>query len=462
MVQGVLPRRVSLHRFTDFSTFTSAASVLLLCLLLLATSATAQVVPDGETGRKEYWIKNHSLLAEKDKRTLFAHEVFDKVLASADKRPGPLPELFVLDEAGFPWARSLADGTILLSRGAIDICFRGVSEGQGKARLAFVLGHELSHQVNGDFWHFFFYQGTRTDKISDPYARAQLAKIRKIAQKSDYVATKELKADQYGLIYASMAGYDVGRIVNGGDKFFRLWSSATNPMLLEGKIADEDHPSIEQRAMAIALAARRVVAKIKIFDKGVFAYNEGNFAVAKFYFEDFLSVYQSREAYNNLGLVYYRMAEEENKKLPGPDSGFEVSLSIEKTTRAGKTLGFDNNSMKLYSGMSVKDLFTKYAQTAEGYFLEATRRDHLYAKAYNNLGAVYFLKKEYSSAVGMFDKAITIDPADPFAYNNRAVALLKMGGRFDFNLKPKAKADLEKALKLKPDYVTAKNNLNRL
>ncbi len=430
-------------------------------ILVYPTNVIAQVLPRGPQSGGEYWRMEFSELSHDDKRSIIAHEVFDEVLSAADKKPGPTPQLVTLDEEGFPWARSLADGTILLTRGAIDICLSASTVDEAKARLAFVIGHELSHQINGDFWHFFFYQGVRPETVTDPEAKRTLDEVVKIARQTDSVITKEMRADQYGVIYASQAGYPVRKIVDNDIDFFTQWAKATSPALLEGVEYSSTHPGIKERSAAIRLALERVMEKIEIFDKGVRAFKKAGYSVAKYYFESFLSVYQSREAFNNLGLVYYMMALDEYFTFSPESPHIALSIIIDPSTRARKTVG-KSPFNKLTSRLNPEDhkiRFLRYAQTAEGYFSEAARRDHTYSAARNNLGCVYFLKGESSSAVGEFGRAISLDPKSHEAYNNRAVAYLEMGNGLGVDLSGKALADLEKSLELKKEYPDALYNL---
>lgn len=443
-----------------------AAPVIFIALLLGMPfgAIAAGPAPSGQGAKKDYWLKNRTLLASSDPRSVKAHAIFDKVLAAADRRPGPNPELFIIDEEGFPWARSLPDGSIILTRGAIDICFNGRSKDDSDARLAFVLGHELSHQVNRDFWHFFFYQGARPVLPRDRETKETLEKVIKIAKSGDSVSAKELQADQYGLLYASQAGYNVKNIVDTDSNFFREWTAATNPGLLEGIVMQASHPKIEERSTAVILALKRVVEKIELFDKGVESYKSESYIAARHYFEKFLSVYQSREAYNNLGLVYYQMAVDEFIKWKPDEPPFRLSLIIDTETRAKKTFVKRSERGKLLGRrlrgeQNPQSLFGRYASLATRYFREAAQRDHTYATAHNNLACVYFLKSEFSSAVGELDKAVSLDPSSPEAFNNRAVAYFKLGSRLKVDLKAKTEADLLKAIELKPDYADALFNL---
>jgi tetratricopeptide (TPR) repeat protein len=440
-------------------TFHLTPIILGVIFVLAPLPAYSQFSPKGPQSELQYWLSASALLGKTDRRSIMAHEVFQKTLAAADKRPGPQPALYLLDEDGYPWARSLADGSILLTRGAIDVCLKTSSVKKAEARLAFVIGHELSHQVNGDFWHFFFYQGTHrpTDGKGAGKDDGLLSELVKIAQKSDSVLSKELKADQYGALYASLAGYDVRAIIESGSDFFAQWAAATSPALLEGRSAT--HPEREQRIAAVELALVRVAEKIEIFEKGVASYQRGGYALAKHYFEEFLSVFQSREAYNNLGLVYFQMASKEYGLFTGePEKLFSISLVIDTQTRAMPTKDRSHRRMML-TGEDHHTKYKRYSDTAEGYFIEASRRDHTYAPAHNNLACVYFMGRQFAAAVGELDKAIELSGDTPEFYNNRALAFFNLGNSLSVDLTHKTEADLIRAIELDSGYIEAIYNL---
>jgi Zn-dependent protease with chaperone function len=437
-----------------------APAALLLAMLIPAAVAGAQTrAPEGPDSTREYWLGKSNILDQADPSSIRAQAVFIKVLAAADKRPGPTPELVILGEDGFPWARSLPDGTILLTRGALKIAFTPPNPEEGDARLAFILGHELSHQVNGDFWHFFFYQGVHPEEARDPKAKQTLQQVIKIAKASDSVSTKELQADQYGALYAAQAGYGMRAIVDGDKNFFREWTAATSPWLLQGIALDQNHPLIEERSAAVLLSLDRVLRKIEVFDKGIQAYREDNLSPAKYYFEDFLSVFQSREAFNNLGLVYYKMAAREYALWKPGTPGFALSLILDEKTRAKDAYAATDNPSPLKSALRKanphKSRFDEYIAKAERYFTEAAQRDAAYALARNNLACALFMRERYSSAVGELDRAIELDPNLAETYNNRAAAYLKMAETMKIDLDAKAEGDFLKSIALRPGQPAA-------
>jgi tetratricopeptide (TPR) repeat protein len=76
--------------------------------------------------------------------------------------------------------------------------------------------------------------------------------------------------------------------------------------------------------------------------------------------------------------------------------------------------------------------------------------------AYYNRGISYYNKSDHDNAIADYTLAIRYNSRDFAAYNNRALSYEVKG-----NIRA-AIDDLRKALQIKPDYETAKNNLKRL
>jgi Zn-dependent protease with chaperone function len=100
--------------------------------------------------RIEDWRKYQELTRAADPRADKAHSIFKRLLQVAGTRPDVVPQLFIT--ASDPWdialPIALSDGWIVLSKGALDICYRDPARGDD--RLAFVLAHELAHLLNDD------------------------------------------------------------------------------------------------------------------------------------------------------------------------------------------------------------------------------------------------------------------------------------------------------------------------
>ncbi|MEW6601355.1 MAG: hypothetical protein AB1499_10340, partial [Nitrospirota bacterium] len=124
--------------------------IVTLMLVVISSPAFAE-----DRGRKEFWINKYGITKE-DRLTERADAVFARVLAASDRRAGVEPALYIIDYDKTPWAQALSDGSIILSRKGLEFCYGKQSPEDGDSRLAFVIGHELAHQFNGDFWHYRF------------------------------------------------------------------------------------------------------------------------------------------------------------------------------------------------------------------------------------------------------------------------------------------------------------------
>ena len=84
-------------------------------------------------------------------------------------------------------------------------------------------------------------------------------------------------------------------------------------------------------------------------------------------------------------------------------------------------------------------------------YSKAIKINPKFAKAYNNRGTAYILKKQYALAIADFTKAIEFDPKNGKAYHNRAIVYSYQGET------DKARQDLQKAQSLgiavNPDFL---------
>jgi tetratricopeptide (TPR) repeat protein len=72
-------------------------------------------------------------------------------------------------------------------------------------------------------------------------------------------------------------------------------------------------------------------------------------------------------------------------------------------------------------------------------YTEAIKRNHNFAKAYNNRSIAYIGKQQYDLSMADFNKAIKWDPKNGTIYNNRAVAYWHKGEAV------RARQDIQKA-----------------
>ena len=183
--------------------------------IILATGGISSVCakplapPNDPNQSITYW-KPYTIPAAKDPLVAQTQEVF-AVLLRAWNSSHLEPSLYVVNSAAGPWAASLADGNILLSRAAIETC---MSFGKDRAEhlLAFILAHELAHQRSDDLWHqrFFRLIGNHAPDIK----QKMLQGLQLNGQLWTDVAQKEAQADYDSLIMMSSEGYDPYQILD--------------------------------------------------------------------------------------------------------------------------------------------------------------------------------------------------------------------------------------------------------
>ena len=109
----------------------------------------------------------------------------------------------------------------------------------------------------------------------------------------------------------------------------------------------------------------------------------------------------------------------------------------------GKAEEFFEQGKKFASVENVDQAIDNYSK--------AIKINPKFAKAYNNRGIAYILKKQYDLSIADFSKAIELDPQNGKAYNNRAIVYSYQGEN------DKARQDLQKAQSLgiavNPDFL---------
>jgi len=407
--------------------------------------------------RIDFWQKNYQeLQPDQDPRAKRAHEIFNRLLNAAGKRPGVIPRLFIVksDSPYIPLAFALPDGGIIISKKVLDICYKD-SE-RGPDRLAFILAHEIAHQLKDDFWHLKFFQAVELSKEKGSQHEGILKEVREIAGLTDKVLAKELQADEYGIIYASMAGFNTNAIVSEDEKinFFEYFYKSLDPENIKGAQKDFTHPTPKQRAETVKARLKQVLEKVELFNLGLVFYQSGDYPGAILFFKEFLRFFPSREVYHNLAtshhhlaLKYYHEWKGEEKALP-----FKLSLPIDPETRASK-ITLKGRGVR---SKSAEELFKEHIDKAIGYYEIAISQDPYHLLSYNNLGCAFISKGEVEEAIVKFKKALKLKSDFKEVLNNLGVA-------FCYNEKPhKAKETLKEANRLDPTYNAPLFNLGKI
>jgi tetratricopeptide (TPR) repeat protein len=414
---------------------------------LLLAVALAPLIARGQDDRSrlEFWKANYSELSPaQDPRAGRAAEIFRRVVGAAGKRGGVVPSLFIVKDAGaaVPLAIALPDGGIVISRQVLDICYKEPEKGDD--RLAFVLAHEIAHQLKDDFWHLRFFQAVELSQKAKPGDTAAIDEVRAIANRSQEPLLKEMQCDEYGIVYASMAGFDTRAIVLEDDSvnFFKYFAAALDPGNIKGGARDAEHPTPDARAAAVKARLVQVLDVVDLFDLGVVFYRTGDFETASRLFSEFLRFYPGREVYHDLAACHHEIALKSYREWKGPeqDYPFKLALTIESETRARRIV--------LRSGpkQEAEARFKENIDKAIDLYRTALDQDPSYAPSANNLGCALLLQENPYEAVAALQKASKSEPSSPLVLNNLGVAYFQAENPL------KAKEKLQEALKISPAY----------
>jgi tetratricopeptide (TPR) repeat protein len=398
--------------------------------------------------RIDYWRKNYGeLRPQDDPRAARAHAIFSRVLQAAGKRAGVVPRLFITRTNPLDLSLPVAipDGSVILSPRVLELCYQ--EQKHGDDRLAFVVAHEIAHQLKDDFWHMRFFQAIEASKEKAPQSKALLEEVRNIAGSTDKVLAQELQADERGIIYMSMAGFDPTAIVTKDTtvNFFADWVRALDPSPVFAQ--KPSHPTTLQRAVAVKASLRQILDQVAVFQVGLWFYQAGDYERAILAFQDFLRIFPSREVYHNLAVSHHQLAVQSYHRWKGEMFPFKLSLAIDPTTRA----------RGIFRGNQTPDvLFPEHLNQAVEFYQAAIAHDPSYLLSYTNLGAALILKEDVYKAIATLQDALKIDPQSTEALNNLGVA-------FFFAENPrKARIQLLQAHELNPLYDAPLFNLGKL
>lgn len=390
-------RRQSRVRFYGVTAGIAAAIVVAVFGLRVMLNRSLPVVSTPDRGTTAYWIEMYGVVPHEDGGAMQARKVFERVLRVTDKSPGAEPKLLIVREAGLPYALSLKDGTIILSADTLKLCYEGNPAESGDARLAFVLGHEIVHQKEQQLPH-----------------AAAFAAVEEQNAPPELSGEKELEADAYGLIYATMAGYNPRDVLGQGTDFIQAWVSQI-PQELASR--DETHPGVEERAESLRSYLQNVADDLDFFHFGVRLYQLGRYEDAIALLSKFAEKFPAREVWNNLGLCHYQLA---MQALSGCDSKY-VAQFYPATVLDTQSLA---GQFRTATGDSCleKKTFRDEIDLAEQSFQRAMESDPSYVPAKVNLSSALLVREQFHLADTVLKEALQQHPNDPAALNNQAVA----------------------------------------
>ncbi len=377
----------------------SATGVFILLVITAAARAdTHALAPPPDPAQSITYWKPHVIAAETDPTVAGAHAVFSVLLRAWDQARLE-PSLYVVNAASASWAASLADGSILLTRSALDTIM-DFGQARGAHLLAFVLAHELAHQRADDLWHQRFF---RLIGSQDPEMRKQIAKG--LPLKEEMLADmeeKEAQADHDGLLMMASVGYDPYQILDEKDFFTawieNIWQAICPSEGENGAIADaciEAH----NRALRARAQLAAIATQTTLYTMGVQAFVAGRYQNARHYFSVYGRSYTNRAVLTAIGLTHFSEALLIQQRLPvqGPAFYYPVLLDANPLTAVDTS----------------EDLTAKRSDAEAD--LARNRR---------------LLQANLERAITLFEKAIRLEPHHPKTYLMLAYSYLLGGNTF--------------------------------
>ena len=298
-------------------------------------------------------------------------KVFDRMLLASDCRK--ILQLSITNDHKLT-VHALKPNQVVISRSAIEFCYKNVDQLVGESRLAFVLGHEIAHFINNDSINISYYQ--------------------RLAQNSRHFFGKlldlvEYKADWDSTIFMTIANYHPKLIVNNEDiNFFQEWGTHI-------------HSSKNNRFRAEKLVQQMkyIIQYAYIFNIGTRLFQMGRWDDALLFLKQFISVLPFQEAYYNIGSIYFQKAITEKYqefKFPGL---WAANSRI------------DHLCLK-YDKQTSDDLYHKYMDLASLYFEKSYRIDQLYLPGIVFFHASQNLSGHSSQKIILpYESGITDNPA---------------------------------------------------
>lgn len=397
---------------------------LLVGYFLAAGPARAQAdSPDQYAG---WWVQQFGVVdPEAEPLAARAGRVFERVCAAADRKSNRLPRLVLIRGDGDPYVVALPDGSIVLTRGGLRLCYRDVTPERGDACLAFLLGHELAHLAKDDFWHRSAFMALR-ESPDDPESRTRLVRLLAAAggdsaQARDGLRVKELQADAYGMLYMAMAGYDPAAVMTPGSSFFAKWASQVTERAL---FDDRSHPGPADRETFLRSQLQGVVRELDFFHFGVRLYQLGRYHDAILFLQRFLQRFPSREVYNNLGLCHYQLAARVLARQDFDQAArFRLPVRLDQTTLAERL----QVRATADPGGGASPSVTVHLDPAIRYLEQAVQLDPWHLPARVNLCAALILRGRAARALSAVEETPSgLDP-DPDLEVVKAVALYLYG-----------------------------------
>ncbi|MGI9301988.1 MAG: M48 family metalloprotease [Gammaproteobacteria bacterium] len=393
---------------------------IVLALALILQCAYAATVLNDPRSSASFYVETYGLVDPgENARVARAHRIFRRLARVAGTTANRSPGLRVVSSEAEPWAIALPGGYVILSQGALDVCYRGVTVEQGDARLAFVIGHELAHLTGNDFLHRDIYMSL------SGAAEPALDRVKQLvgntganasAAWQETLRRTELEADDTGFLYASLAGYDTSLLLtqeNGG--FLEHWVQQTRTD------NDDVHLRPAERTSFLRKRLENLQSKAGLFAAGVRLAHFGRFEDARYFLREFQAVFPSREVFSNLGYVHLQMA----RRLLDPTVAYRYWMPslLETETRLGANT---RGVARRLSPAARREL-----EFAVDMLETAAKSDPRHVVSRFNLVAAYMYLGEFHKARAVIEEARELRPEDPQVLGMRALVLTEQDREID-------------------------------
>ncbi|MEE9345628.1 MAG: M48 family metalloprotease [Methylococcales bacterium] len=392
-------------------------AMMLMVLMLLTHQAHAKL-----NNEVAFYINTYGeLTVEQDPKVADAQRVFKKVLSAADRNSKRLPKLVVINNKTHAWAIALPAGHIVLSRQVLDIVRRNADPELADTRLAFVLGHELAHLANDDYWHH------EVESFMQNNADAQ--KIAEFIKQNFKDRQAELAADDKGYIYAAMAGYPVDRLLrkkssnnsqDADQDFFTFWMQQTNTK------TSPTHPQAKDRAELLRQRLYQINQKLAFFRFGTRLANFGYCNDAIYFLKEFQKVFPGRSVLNNLGLCFLHQARSQMQQQHAAFYWLPLTLDTRSRADVSRRGGFENlqGPQQFLKNYSIERAnLAGYLEDAVNVLSLAVAKDPLYLAARINLAIAYLYQGKPHQARAVLAEAKQQSTTNPHIEMLDALAL---------------------------------------
>lgn len=376
------------------------------------------------------------------------YQVFEKLRHVSDKHANRWPELLIIRNLPGYQVLALPDGHIIISHEAIRLIYKDVSQKIGNTRLAFMLGHELAHLAEDDFWDSEMAQSL----VGVPQGK-QLGNLLGISKNRHNQVRKETKADDKGLLYAALAGYPVGILFEEQNQqdFLSNWVKMTG-----AAPQDDAHAPPKLRAKLLKQRLQQRMARIEQFHFAVRLAHFGRCDDALQMFADMLTLFPGRALFNNIG--YCRLQQSLGSLPQEMANLYWLPQVLDVQSRLAQLLPSHTNIT--LRGAQLNPLSRSYLDKATKALKAATEMDPFYTPAWLNLASVQFLSGDIYQARASIETARKHAPDNVDIQSLKLLILYEEGLEFDVSVQ--VIGLMQKLLDKHPEHAMTRFNLARI